>query len=176
MVAVMWLVELVDSVFLDDAWERQGILPRTISGLDGIVWAPFLHGSFGHLASNTVPFLILGGIIVATRDVRTWVLVTLIVAAAGGLAVWVLARGKVHLGASILVFGYIGYLLVAGFVERSLMGVVIGVVVFLLYGGTLVFGILPVRTGVSWEGHLFGAAAGVLAAFAVSRRRSLAPG
>lgn len=174
-VAVMWLVEVVDVVLLDDAWQRQGILPRTWSGIDGVLWAPFLHGSFGHLASNTIPFVVLSGIIVLTRNLRTWILVSVIVTVAGGLAVWLVARGRVHIGASILIFGYIAYLLIAGFVERSTMGVVVGIVVFLLYGGTLLFGVLPVSTGISWEGHLFGAAAGVLAAFTTGRRQS-APG
>lgn len=171
MVAVMWLVEIIDVAVLDDAWQRQGIVPRTWSGIDGVLWAPFLHGSFGHLASNTVPFVVLGGIIVFTRNLRTWIWVSVIVTVAGGLAVWLLARSRIHIGASILIFGYIGYLLVAGFVERSTMGVIVGIVVFLLYGGTLIFGVLPGSTGVSWEGHLFGAAAGVLAAFTVGEKR-----
>jgi membrane associated rhomboid family serine protease len=170
--ALMWLVEIVDSVLLSDAWQRQGIMPRTWSGLDGVLWAPFLHGSYGHLASNTVPFVFLSGIIVVTRNVRTWLVVSGIVTVVGGLAVWLVARGSIHLGASILIFGYISYLMVAGFFERSATGVVVGVVVALLYGGTLVFGVLPVSTGVSWEGHLFGAGAGVVAASMLGRKAS----
>ena len=168
--AAIWLIEVIDSVFLNDAWQRQGIWPRRWSGLDGVLWAPFLHVDFPHLLSNTVPFVVLSSLIVFTRGLRTWAVVSAVVAIVGGLATWLLARSSVHVGASILIFGYITYLLVAGFVERSLKGILAGVVVGLLYGWTLVLGVLPVKAGVSWEGHLFGAMAGVLAALMLGER------
>jgi membrane associated rhomboid family serine protease len=166
--AVMWIVEIVDSVVLDDALQGQGITPRTWRGLDGVLWAPFLHGSYGHLISNTVPFLVLGGLVML-RGIRTWVAVTAIVAVVGGLATWVFARSATHIGASILIFGYFAFLVIVGFVERSVKGIAIGLVAGLLYGGSLVWGLLPISSGVSWEGHLFGALAGVVAALAVGR-------
>lgn len=176
----MWLIEIVDTLILDDALQRQGILPRTLSGLDGVLWGPFLHVGFGHLASNSVPFVVLGGLIVAMRDVRTWVLVTAIVGVLGGLGTWLFARQRLHVGASILIFGYITFLVVSAVVNRSLGGLVVAFVVLLVYGWTLVFGVLPIRAGVSWEGHLFGAAAGVVAAVVLAtgrgESRGTAPG
>jgi len=177
LVAAMWLVEIADQVALDGGLDRHGILPRTISGIDGVLWAPVLHGGFGHLASNTVPLLVLGAL-VAMRGVRQWVMVTLFITVVGGLGTWVFARDAVHLGASLLIFGYISYLLVAGFRERSFVGIAVGVLVAVLYGGTLVSGILPTQSGVSWEGHLFGALAGAIAGLAATNRpaRDTSPG
>ena len=130
-VAMMWLIEALDSLFLDGRLDQQGIEPRTIGGLDGVLWAPLLHGGFGHLVANTLPFL-------------------------------------VHVGASGLVFGYAGFLLVAGFAEKSIKGIAVAVVVGVLFGGMILRGIAPVSSYVSWESHLFGLAAGVLAAFALA--------
>lgn len=170
LVALLWLVEIVDSVFLDDALQTQGITPRTLSGIDGILWAPFLHGTFGHLISNTVPFMVVGGLVML-RGLRRWAAVSLIIMLVGGLAVWLFARTHVHIGVSILVFGYIGYLLVVGFLDNDLLWKAVGVGVFVFYGGSILIGILPIQRGISWEGHLFGLAAGVLAAFLLSKPR-----
>lgn len=166
-VVTMWLVEIFDAFLLDSELERHGIRPRTFSGLDGILWAPFLHGSFGHLISNTVPFLILGALVLL-GGMRRWLTVTIFIGIVGGLATWLFARSAVHIGASMIIFGYIGYLIVVGFVERSVRGVAISVLVALFYGTTLIVGVLPVSGRVSWEGHLMGAAAGVIAALAVA--------
>lgn len=173
--AGMWLIEIVDTVILDEALQRQGILPRTLTGLDGVLWGPFLHVDFGHLASNSVPFLVLGGLIVATRNVRTWILVTAIVGVLGGLGTWLFARQRLHVGASILIFGYITFLVVSAVLNRSVGGLLVAVVVLLVYGWTLLFGVLPIRGGVSWEGHLFGAAAGVVAAMLLAKGRGESP-
>jgi membrane associated rhomboid family serine protease len=175
MLAVMWLVEILDRVAFDSTLEAQGITPRALGGLDGIAWAPFLHGSFGHLLSNTVPFLILGGLVMLA-GLRRWVTVSIFIAFVGGLATWLFARSAVHIGASMLVFGYAAHLIVVGFLERRARGILIAVLVALFYGSTLLFGVLPVRIGVSWEGHLFGAAAGVAAAFIVEAGRKPAGG
>lgn len=168
-IAAMWVAEVVDTIALDGRLDQFGILPREISGLDGIVWSPFLHGGFGHLISNTVPLVVLG-VLVAARGIRRWLAVSAIIVALGGLGTWLFARSSIHIGASLLVFGYITYLITVGFVERRLSGIALGVVVAILYGGTLLFGVLPVSSGVSWEGHLFGALAGVGAAVALGRR------
>jgi membrane associated rhomboid family serine protease len=169
--ALMWIIEVVDGLFLDGRLDQQGIIPRSWGGLDGIIWAPFLHAGIGHLLANTIPFLILGGLIALEGPLR-WLAVTLFVMVGGGLATWLLARSAVHIGASGLIFGYAGFLLVAGFVERSFKGIVAAVVVGVLFGGMVLRGITPGVAYVSWESHLFGFASGVLAAFALATPES----
>jgi membrane associated rhomboid family serine protease len=170
-IVVMWLIEVVDALFLNSRLDQQGIQPRSLGGLDGVLWAPFLHGGFGHLLANTVPFLVLGSF-VALEGPRRLLSVSAFVVILGGLATWLLARSAIHIGASGLVFGYAGFLLVAGFVEKSVRGIAVAVVVGVLFGGMVLRGITPVATYVSWESHLFGLAAGVLAAFAIATPES----
>lgn len=169
--AFMWVLEAVDGLAFDHGLDRHGIVPRSWGGLVGIIWAPWLHGSFGHLFANTLPFLLLGGF-VALDGIRRWVSVTAFVVIVGGLATWLLARPAIHIGASGLIFGYAGFLLVAGFVEKSLKGVTVAVVVGVLFGGMVLEGIVPVSHWVSWESHVFGLAAGVLAAFVIATPES----
>jgi membrane associated rhomboid family serine protease len=165
--ALMWLVEVVDQLACGGCLDSHGIVPRSLGGLTGVLWAPFLHAGFGHLAVNTVPFLLLGGL-VALEGRRRWLVVTGFVVLAGGLATWVAARPLIHIGASGLVFGYAGFLLVAGVVERSLRALLAAFVVAALFGGMLLRGMLPGAGHVSWESHLFGFTAGVLAAFGMA--------
>jgi hypothetical protein len=108
--AGLWLIEVVDVLIFDSGLDEQGIVPRTWSGLDGVLWAPFLHGGFGHLLANTLPLLVLGGF-VALGGMRRWVAVTAFVVITGGLATWLVARPAIHIGASGLIFGYAGFLL-----------------------------------------------------------------
>jgi membrane associated rhomboid family serine protease len=170
-VAGLWLIEIVDSTVFSNRLDAQGIHPRTWTGLDGIVWAPLLHGGFGHLLANTVPLLILG-VFVAMDGLRRWTSVTLFIMVVGGLATWLFARPAVHVGASGVIFGYAGFLLVAGFVEKSVKGILVAVAVGVLFGGMVLRGITPVSSWVSWESHLFGLVAGVLAAFAMATPES----
>lgn len=163
----MWVVEFVDAGLLSDRLELQGIQPRSASGLDGILWAPFLHGSVAHLAGNSVPFAVLGGL-VALRGRRRWFDVTTTILVVSGLATWLLARSGNHIGASGIVFGYLGYLVGSAIYDRKASSVVAAVIAVVLYGG-LVFGLLP-RSTVSWEGHVFGLLAGWATA-ALARRR-----
>ena len=130
-----------------------------MDGLWGIPLAPFLHGGFGHALSNTVPLLMLGGL-VAARGWQTLLGVTLFVVLLGGAGVWLVARGASHIGASGLVFGYFGYLVARGWYDRRIVSILIAVVVIVVYGG-LIFGVLPTDGRVSWEGHLTGLIAGV---------------
>lgn len=168
-VAAMWALEIVDAVRFHGGLDRYGIHPRTPSGLVGVLTAPFLHAGFAHLLSNTLPLLVLG-FLVLQRGWRTLAKVTAATMLVGGLGVWLFgAAGSVHLGASVLVFGYLGYLLSRGVFERRFWSVLGGVVVFALYGGAL-YGVLPGQSGVSWEGHLFGLLGGVLAARRLARR------
>jgi len=162
-IVTLWLVEIVDVLFLDHALERHGIQPRSWGGLDGILLAPLLHDDFAHLISNTIPLIVLGALVLL-RGIPRWFQVTAVVVVAGGLATWLLARDANHIGASGVVFGYLGFLLAAGFFERSLRAVTLGLATGLAYGG-LLWGVLPTRAGISWESHLFGLLAGGLAAW-----------
>jgi len=159
MLGIMWIVVILDQLpYLH--LERHGIQPRSAVGLLGIVFAPFLHAGFNHVMVNSVPFLVLGGAILS-GGARVFWKVTLFVALAGGLGVW-LCAGKFtnHIGASGLIFGYLGFLLARGFFERSLPWMAVAVVALIVYGGVLI-GILPRHAGVSWQGHLFGLLAGI---------------
>ena len=168
-VAAIWVLAGVDFL-MDNRLAEYGIVPRTMDGLWGIPLAPFLHGGFGHVISNTVPLLLLGGL-VATRGWQTLLGVTLFVVLLGGAGVWLVARGGSHIGASGLVFGYFGYLVARGWYDRRIVSILIAVVVIVVYGG-LIFGVLPTGGRVSWEGHLTGLIAGVLVArFGKPQRR-----
>jgi membrane associated rhomboid family serine protease len=167
LVATMWIVELVnvlDSYRLD----HDGIVPRNLSHLDGIVFAPFLHASFSHLLGNTIPFVILG-FAIALAGAGRLLLVTLIVGLVSGLGVWLTSpAGTVTVGASGVVFGYATYLISRGLFNRRVAEVAFGVVVLLLFGAVLLSDLIP-RSGVSWEAHLFGGIGGVLAAAMLAR-------
>lgn len=162
LVLLMWAEEIVDSLPGVDL-DRYGIRPQDVEGLVGIVTAPFLHGGFGHLIANTGAFLVLGCLIAMTTR-RFWP-VTIGVALVGGFATWLAAApNTVHIGASGLVYGYAAFLVAWGVFSRRAMAVVVAVIVVLMYGG-IVVGVLPGQPGISWQGHLFGALAGVLMAW-----------
>jgi membrane associated rhomboid family serine protease len=167
LVATMWAVELVnalDSYRLD----RDGIVPRNLSHLDGIVFAPFLHASFSHLLGNTIPFVILG-FAIALAGAGRLLRVSLIVALVSGLGVWLTSpSGSVTVGASGVVFGYATYLISRGLFDRRIGEVLLGIVVLLFFGGALISDLIP-RSGISWEAHLFGGVGGVLAAAMLAR-------
>jgi membrane associated rhomboid family serine protease len=169
LVAIMWVAEVVDQWVLGRQLDLLGIIPRTTIGLRGIVLAPFLHGGFAHLIGNTIPFLMLGWLIML-RETSDFVRVTLVVGLASGLGTWLLGSSGSHIGASGVIFGYLGYLLLRGFFERRLGSISLSLLVGTLYG-SMIWGILPLQRGVSWEGHLFGFLGGVLAARILSVRR-----
>jgi membrane associated rhomboid family serine protease len=172
MAALMWVVEVADQV-AGGRLDRNGIEPRELDGLDGVVWAPFLHGGFDHLVGNTIPFLLLG-FAIALSGVARVVLVTATVAVVGGLGTWLVAPANtVHIGASGIVFGYAGYLVARGAFSRSAGQIVLGVAVVAVWGATLLRGLVP-ETGISWQGHLFGAIGGVVAARLLHRRAAAA--
>lgn len=164
MVVVMWALEVVDLV--GGNLDSDGIHPRDVDGLPGIAFAPFLHAGWGHLIGNTIPFLILGGTIALSGLART-AAVTGIVALVAGLGTWLLAPGNTnHIGASGLVFGFAAYLVARGVFSHRALHIGIGLAVLAVYGTTLLFGFVP-TPGVSWQGHLFGAVGGVVAAKAL---------
>jgi membrane associated rhomboid family serine protease len=172
LVALMWVLEVVD-VALDHRLDRYGIEPRDPDGLDGVVAAPFLHVGFGHLIANTLPFVVMGVVIAFEGPLRL-VGVTAIVAIVSGLGTWLVApENTIHLGASGVVFGYATYLIARGLFNRRAGELAIGVGVAVLWGGALLGGLEPQR-GISWQGHLFGALGGLLAAWALARPQSRA--
>ncbi|MEM7083357.1 MAG: rhomboid family intramembrane serine protease [Pseudomonadota bacterium] len=160
-IVAVWFIHAVN-VTTGGVLYAFGIEPRTLRGLDGVLGAPWLHGDWQHLLSNTAGLAVLGGLICLHSRSTFW-RVTLFVTVLAGIATWALARPGLHIGASLLVFGYFGYLIVRGWVERTPMAIVTALMVASLYGGML-YGVLPTRPGVSFEGHLFGAVAGFLAA------------
>lgn len=168
LVVSIWVLEGVD-LLSGHALDQYGITPRDTGELFDIFTAPFLHAGFVHVMANTIPLALLGAF-VASRGLARLVTVSLTVILVGGLGVWLTApAGTVTLGASILVFGYFGHLLASGFIEREAGDIAIAAVVAAVYG-TMIFGILPLHSGVSWQGHLFGLVGGVLAAWVLGRR------
>ncbi len=162
-----WVLEILDQVF-GLGLDRFGIVPRHLAGLTGILAAPLLHGDFGHLAVNTVPCAILG-LLIALGERRVLLGLSFFIVLAGGALVWLFARSAYHIGASGLVSGYFGYLIVRGLSAHSLRAVLLALLTVVLYGG-MIWGVLPTRSGVSWESHLFGLIAGGLAARTPPRR------
>lgn len=166
-IIVIWLIEMFDW-FLGGNLDQFGILPRQVMGLRGIVIAPVLHGSFGHVAANTIPFLILGWFVLL-RGFRTFAIVTTLAIFIGGIGTWLIApSASVHIGASGLIFGFLGYLIFRAYFERSWQSIAWSIVVLLLYG-TMLLGILPTSLPVSWQMHLFGFIGGGLAAYLLSK-------
>ncbi len=167
---VMWIVEIFDWL-LRARFDVYGIIPRHVIGLRGILFAPFLHGDFSHLMANTVPFFSLGWLVMLRRT-NDFIAVTLIVMGLGGLGTWLIGdlfemnqrqQPTVHIGASILIFGYLGYLLLRGWFDRQPYSIAFSVAVALIYGG-LIWGVVPGQQGISWEGHFCGFVAGAIAA------------
>lgn len=169
LLALLWGQELTDQFIFGGALDRYGIIPRDPASLSHIFIAPFLHANFAHLISNSVALFALA-FLNALRGVGRFVGATLLIVVLGGLAVWLLARGGNHLGASELVFGYLGLLLGAAWYERQMGAIAAALLALFLYGGIL-WGVLPSDPHISWESHLFGFVAGMLAArlFAVKK-------
>jgi membrane associated rhomboid family serine protease len=170
--ALLYAVELADQVG-GERLESNGILPRMLAGLDGVLWAPLLHDDWAHLIGNTLPFVVFGFLATA-GGLGQFIAVTATVWLLGGLGVWLTAGGDTnHIGASGVIFGWLVFLLARGFFARSARQIGLGIVLFAVWGGML-FGVLPGQPGISWQGHLFGALAGLLAARMVARadRRS----
>jgi membrane associated rhomboid family serine protease len=169
MVALMWLLEVVDAV-AGGSLDQYGIHPRNVDGLPEIVSAPFLHAGFGHLVSNTIPFVVMGAAIALGGLVRVAV-VTAVVGLVSGLGTWLIApSGTVTLGASGLVFGYATYLVARGFLSKRIVDLAVGAIVVAIWGFALLQGVLP-QDRISWQAHVFGAVGGVVAASLLAGRR-----
>ena len=170
LVAIAWIIQGINGL-TNRSLVRYGITPRHVDGLLGILFAPFLHGNWAHLSANTVPFLILGWLVMLYGVQDFWI-TTVISALVAGLGTWLISPPlTVSVGASGVIFGYLGFLLLRGFFERSLVSILVSIGVGALYGG-LVFGVLPSDPGVSWQGHLFGFIGGILAARVLAQQKT----
>ncbi|WP_435746361.1 rhomboid family intramembrane serine protease [Nocardioides sp. SYSU DS0663] len=168
-VALLWAVEVLDVLWSRDL-DLYGVRPREGEGLTGVALAPLLHAGWDHLIGNTLPVLVLGFLVLAA-GIGRGLAVTAVIWLVGGLGVWLTApAATLHVGASVLVFGWLVYLMVRGAYTRNVGEIILGLTLFMMYGGILL-GVLPGQPGISWQGHLFGAVGGALAAAMVDRRR-----
>lgn len=158
----LWALEVVDQLS-GNALDDYGIQARSLDGLAEVFTAPLLHAGWDHLVANSLPFFVLGLLVLLGGLVR-WLLTTLVSVVASGISAWLLTPANtVVLGASGLIFGWLTYLIVRGFWSRNPRQIVVGLIVLLFYGG-MIWGVLPTEAGVSWQAHLGGAIGGVAAA------------
>jgi len=172
--AVCWLVFLVNNLLWRGQLDQYGIQPRHFSSLSGILYAPFLHASYEHLAANTLPLLILGAIICGRSRGEFIVVTVLGLLATGGLT-WLFARTACHIGASGLIFCYFGYLASLAYFHRTFGTLCLSVVCIIGYGG-LIRGIVPTSTPISWENHLAGLVAGTALAWFMAKLKKTPSG
>lgn len=164
MVGVLWIVHIL-KITTDYNFGQYGVFPREWSGMKGILFAPFIHGDFKHLISNSIPLLVLTTILIYFyKKVALPVFVLIYILT--GFAVWLFARRSYHIGASGVVYGLISFVFWSGVFRRNLRSIVLALVVTILYSGYFA-GIVPGEDGISWESHLFGAIAGLIVAFLV---------
>src|SRR5215211_8307720 len=170
MLAGMWMLELLDQLSGNEL-DQFGIHAQEVDGLPEILTAPFLHAGWDHLISNSLPFYVLGFLVLLSGLAR-WLASSLIIIVVSGMAAWSLTPAHtIILGASGLIFGWLTYLLFRGIWSRRPAQVVVAVLVLLVYGG-LIWGVLPGAVGVSWQAHLGGAVGGIFAAWLLHRRAS----
>jgi membrane associated rhomboid family serine protease len=161
LVAIFWAVTIIN--FLTGySFLQLALVPRTFNGLIGILTAPFLHAGFSHLTANTISFAVLGALVGLNGRWAFWE-TTIFIIFVSGAGLWLVGRPSYHLGASGLVFGYFGYLVMRGLVQKKITALLVAAAVVFAYGG-LIWGILPTSSHVSWEGHLCGFVAGIIAA------------
>ncbi|WP_235830602.1 rhomboid family intramembrane serine protease [Arthrobacter cheniae] len=171
LVAVMWAAFLLNALLDNQLVTTLGIAPRRVDGLDGVVFAPLLHGGVEHLASNSFPLLVLG-FLAFLEGARRFAVALGSSWLASGVGTWVFGGG-LTIGASGVVFGLFTYLVTRGFYNRDWKQILLAVILFAAYGSIL-WGVLPtVGSNISWQAHLFGALGGVLAAFLLKRKRSV---
>lgn len=167
-IAIFWAIEILDLLVFNGGLDSFGIKPHSIIGLRGILFAPFLHGGFGHLMANTIPFITLGWLTMI-QEKNDFYIVTFLSAFVGGIGVWIFGSpNSVHIGASILIYGYLGFLLLRGYFQKNIPSIALSVFVAVAYG-SLIAGVLPGSIGVSWQGHLFGFVGGAIAAKIVAK-------
>lgn len=161
LIAIIWLVEIFNLANGNQLY-TYGILPRSLNGLKGILLHPFIHGNLQHIILNTVPLFVLG-IFVAIEGRATFLKLTMLIIIFGGGLLWLFGRPSFHIGSSVLIFGYFGFIIANVFYKRTIVSALVSIITLLLYGG-LIYGIVPVSGYISWEGHLFGMLAGIYGA------------
>jgi membrane associated rhomboid family serine protease len=170
LLAGLWFLEILDQLS-GNQLDQLGIHAREVDGMPEIFSAPFLHAGWDHLISNSLPFFVLGFLVLLSGLAR-WLVSSLIIIVASGMTAWFLTPANtIILGASGLIFGWFTYLLARGIWSRRPAQVAVAVIVLLVYGG-LIWGVLPSAAGISWQAHLGGAVGGVLAAWLLHRRAS----
>ncbi len=168
---VLWGIEILDTA-MNGRLDAYGIRPRSVDGLEGVVFAPFLHSGFGHLFSNSLVFAVLGVIAYAAVTLSRFVVVVGITALSSGLGAWAFGEpGTVVIGASGVIFGLLGFLLLRGLTDRSPGAITVSIMMLLIYGGSI-SGILPGASYISWQAHLFGFLGGMGAAFLLRPSRA----
>ncbi len=168
--ALFWIIEILNVFFFQDSLAQYGIRPHSLIGLRGIIFAPFLHGGWGHLIANTPIFIVLGWFVML-QETSDFFIVTGLSMLVGGLGVWFFASpNSIHIGASILIFGYLGFLLLRGVFQKNIASIGLSLLVFFFYGGAI-WGVFPSDTGISWQGHLFGFLGGVWAAKLIAKEK-----
>ena len=166
--AVIWVAYFLDLILINVSFIPFGLLPRTMGGLFGIISCPFIHAGLFHLISNSVPLLVLLTVTAVFFKKDSFYIVTSIIIL-GGIMVWLFGRSSYHVGASGLVYGLAGFLISFGVYKKKIIPLIISIIITFTYGISMLIGLLPIFPGVSWEGHLFGAIAGVITARLVSR-------
>jgi membrane associated rhomboid family serine protease len=166
--AIIWISYALDLVLINVSFTQFGLLPRTIKGLFGIITCPFIHAGFFHIVSNSVPLFVLLTITAVFFKRNSYYVVMLIIIL-GGIMVWLFGRSSYHVGASGLVYGLAAFLIAFGIYKKKIIPLVISLFVAFTYGISMLIGALPIFPGVSWEGHIFGAVAGVITAKIASK-------
>lgn len=168
---LIWTVFLVNEFIFGGALNNFGVRPRETSTLWGILTAPLLHADYGHIVANSLPGALFAGLIAMSSKRLFWQVTLLITVVGGGLTWLVGGVNTVHIGASGLIYGWLAFLVVRGFVNRRVMQIILGVILASMYSG-LIWGVLPTQMAVSWQMHLFGGLAGIWAAVMFKRGRA----
>jgi membrane associated rhomboid family serine protease len=169
-VAIFWGVEIINQSFFNDNLDYFGIMPRNLVGLRGIILSPFLHADFNHLLANTFPFIVLGWLLML-QETSDFFIVSLFSMLFSGGGVWLFAESNsITVGASGVIFGYLGFLMFRGIFQRNIPSIALSLLVFFLYGG-MIWGVLPSNPHISWMGHLFGFIGGVWTARMMAKKR-----
>ena len=170
-IAIFWAIEILDILIFNNGLDSYGIQPHSIIGLRGIAFAPFLHGGIGHLLANTVPFITLGWLTMI-QETSDFYIASIMSALVGGAGVWLFGSpNSIHIGASILIYGYLGFLLLRGYFQKNFPSIVLSIFVAIAYG-SFIWGVFPSEMGVSWQGHLFGFIGGAIAAKMVAKEKN----
>jgi membrane associated rhomboid family serine protease len=159
---LLWLIQAANVIFSLDL-VQYGIYPRTLSGLQGLLFAPLIHGSFSHLFANTAPLVILGSVLLYNYPKSSRIVIPAIYLASG-LGVWLFARSAYHIGASGLSFGMMFFVFTIGILRWDRKAIAFSLIVFFLYGG-MIWGVFPTAPDISFESHLAGAIVGLVLAF-----------